>query len=238
MIARDSDLLTADTPGRLLAWRINAHTADRTAPAPLAPPTLDDTRRYAVLLSGLTGGSDLDPVSATRAPALLGGSGAPRRSSFVSSDDLAAYAEATADALHLPVIEVAAHRSWPHLAASLAAAHRSGRDIPALLGPLAAKVTERRTDTAVTGGQELPDDRMAELSRQVRRLLKADPATGPFIIPSQLKHTVTAAAALGHDTAERLRAVPVLGRAGRRFASSRAHRTRPDRHAQARVAGS
>ncbi|WP_155884827.1 MobF family relaxase [Actinomadura flavalba] len=199
-VARDGGLLTADTPGRLLAWRINHYTTDRTPPAPLARPSLADTTRYAALLSAVPGAEGLDPAAATHAPALLRPSDGPE-AAHVTSDDLASYAHAAARALHLPLSAVTTHRAWPHLAAVLAAADRSGRDLPGLLGPLAAEL-------ALTHPATAPEVRVTELSRQTRRLLNADPATGPAVIPHQLKHTATATAALGHHTAERLRAEP------------------------------
>ncbi|WP_067484242.1 MobF family relaxase [Actinomadura hibisca] len=203
-VARDGELLTTQTPGQLLAWRINDFITDRPAPAPLARPTADDTRRYADLLSGLPGASGLDPAAAAKAPAILGGAGAPSRAGFTSSDDLADFAHAAADALRLPTEQVTGHRAWPHLAASLAAAHRSGRSIPELLGPLA---TQTLSPSAATDPGAVPD-RVTVLSRNVRRLLRADPATGPITMPHQLKHTVTATAALGHDTTHQLRSEP------------------------------
>jgi conjugative relaxase-like TrwC/TraI family protein len=213
-VARDGDLLTADTPGRLVAWRINALIDARPTPAPMAKPTLADTTRYAALLASLLAAQpaapSLDPQIATRPPALLGGKHAGNRSSFVSSDDLAAYATTTADALGLPVAQVTAHRAWPHLAAVLAAAHRSGRDVPGLVGPLAAQLTRTQATGAETDAAR-PDQPVIQLSRQVRRLLEADPTSSGVTMPYQLRHAITAAAALGSDTATTLRGQPGWG---------------------------
>ncbi|MEV6987480.1 MobF family relaxase [Sphaerisporangium sp. NPDC051017] len=212
--ARDASLLTAQTPGRLLAWRINAYVQDRPALGPLAQPTLSDTIRYAGLLHPLAGGSVLDPADATRAPAILTRQPSTSHSAHVSSEALAGYAETTAHALGVPVSQVVNHRSWPHLAAGLAAAERSGRDIPGLVGSLIQTITT----TAGTGPEHRIDD-LAPLSRTVRRLLDADPAAGPITVPAQLKPAVTTAEALGVQTADRLRAEPTwpaLGAALRR----------------------
>ncbi|MFG1879514.1 MobF family relaxase [Sphaerisporangium sp. NPDC049003] len=200
--ARDADLPAAETPGRLLAWRINAYIQDHPAPGPLAQPTLADTIRYADLLRTFTGQSALDPADATRTPAILTGVPATSRSPYVSSEALAGYAETTANALGVPVAHVATHRSWPHLAASLVAAHRSGRDIPGLIRPLTA------TLTMAAGNAEHRIDHLAPLARTVRRLLNADTATGLITVPAQLKPAVITAEALGAETADRLRAQP------------------------------
>ncbi|MEV6987512.1 MobF family relaxase [Sphaerisporangium sp. NPDC051017] len=199
--ARDADLLTAETPGRLLAWRINAYIQDRPTPGPLAQPTLSDAIRYADLLRPFAVLGALDPADATRTPAILTGQHTTSRSTYVSSDALAGYAEATANALGVPVSQITPHRSWPHLAASLAAADCSGRDVPSLIRSLTAA-------TAASTDPEHRIDDLAPLSRTTRHLLEADPATDPITVPAQLKPAVITTEALGVQTADQLRAQP------------------------------
>ncbi|WP_424534238.1 MobF family relaxase [Sphaerisporangium viridialbum] len=201
--ARDADLPAAETPGRLLAWRINAYIQDRPAPGPLAQPTLADTTRYADLLRPFTGQSALDPAHAIRTPAILTGVPTTSRSPYVSSEALAGYAETTANALGVPVAHITTHRSWPHLAAGLTAADRSGRDVPGLIGPLTATLT-----TAAGTDPERRINDLAPLARTVRHLLDADPGVGPITVPAQLKPSVITTEALGAKTADQLRAQP------------------------------
>lgn len=203
--ARDGSLLTAETPGRLLAWRINAHISDRAAPGPLAAPSITDAKRYADLLRPYVGPDVLDPRTAVKAPAVLTGERHTRRAAYVSSDALAGYAETTASALGVPVARVTSHRAWPHLAGALAAADRSGRDIPALIGPIA----DALSTTASSADGTDPDsrnDQLTMLARTVRRLLNSDPTTAPAPVPHQLKHVATTSAALGEPAARHLRA--------------------------------
>jgi conjugative relaxase-like TrwC/TraI family protein len=217
-LSKDPGLLHADTPGRLLAWRIGQFTADRPAPGPLAKPTLADAARYTELLRHYpqihAQLHRLDPAQALHPPALL----TSRNSvtAYVSSRELTAHADAVAKALNLPVDQIRTHHAWPHLAAALTAAHRAGRDVPALVGPLAAALTpsgQRRTDAQWDHGRGAADQqdaieqrRVAELSRAVHRLLKADPSTGPISIPRQLQPAHAATAALDPDLSTRLRA--------------------------------
>ncbi|WP_019632499.1 MobF family relaxase [Actinomadura atramentaria] len=213
--ARDGDLLTADTPARLVAWRIGHHTEQHPAPGPIAQPTLADAARYAALLHPAAGdGRVLDPAEALRRPV----SRTARRaaSTYVSIARVQEYADAVAAALSVPVTQVTAHRTWPHLAAALAAADRNGRDVPGFLGTLTATLTARSSEPAIR-----PTDILPALSRTVRRLVAADPAAGPITLPDQLRHAGIAATALGITEAERLRADaswPALSAALRRAA--------------------
>jgi hypothetical protein len=198
---RQGDLADADSPARLLAWRMNTLTDQRSTPAHLAAPTAADAARYATLIGPVTSpGAALDVRTALETPAALRLDAArvdthPR----VPVATLNRYAGAVADALGIDAEQVAAHRAWFHLAGTLYAADRAGRDLTALVASAAR--------TAITSGEDT--DQVARLARTGRALLAADgiPADRHHV-PAALRHVHTAVVALGIEAAIAARREP------------------------------
>ncbi|WP_194908993.1 MobF family relaxase [Catenulispora rubra] len=204
--ARRGDLAAADNPAKLLAWRVNATAADRTAPAHLNAPSHADAARYAALMKEATGitADRLNLHAATAVPAVLRvghtdvtAAGTHPR---VPATTLGRYAEAAATALGTTADQVTGHRSWPHLAGAIAAADRAGRDVNVLLNA-AARATSRNDD-----GTEHTPQAIADLARASRRILAADGIRSEHqTVPASLRHAHTAYTALGLDIAETAR---------------------------------
>src|SRR5579863_10393099 len=112
------ELHTADSIGAVIAWRIEAHISDRTAPPPLARPTEADLQRYAALLAMVpalahTSQAFTTPTGACTPPSQT--SRTPRQHPDVSNRKLATYAIAVAAALGTEETRILRHRAWPHL---------------------------------------------------------------------------------------------------------------------------
>jgi hypothetical protein len=204
---RQGELATADSAIQSLAWRIGAHTKDRTAPPRLDRPTAADAARYADLLRRKL--DDRIPMPAiatlTAIPAALTASAASSTARSpapqVPPARLTRYADASAVALGLDRQQLVRHRAWPHLAAALAAADRNSHDLADLLTHLTEPTADPQHRSAA--------DAISRLSRTMRRLLHSrgvDRAEIAVLVP--LRHTQTAAAALGIDAAERARSEP------------------------------
>lgn len=135
------ELDTAESPARVLAWRISAHIHDRQAPLWLERPALADAARYAGLLTAFVGG--LDTEAAMSAPAALCAQDVPDKSqpqfegqAIVRSVLGAAMAE-----------RAEAESAWPALVAALRRVQRAGMD-PAVMLQTAAEA--RELDTAAS----------------------------------------------------------------------------------------
>jgi hypothetical protein len=203
------ELHTADSIGAVIAWRIQAHTSDRTPPPPLNQPTQADLQRYAALLPivpALAHTSQDTTIAAHTPPSQT----SPILSTHpdVSQRRLATYAIAVATALSTDEAQLIRHRAWPHLAATLAAADQAGRDLTQLL------------NHAQQATQTLPGDPISQLARTTRRLLHSrDLAGGSTTVPASLRYAQAVTITLGPQAAERARnetAWPALEAALRR----------------------
>jgi conjugative relaxase-like TrwC/TraI family protein len=138
---RRRELDSAESPARVLAWRIDAHVRDRKAPLWLARPALADAARYADLLAASVG--QLDAESATSVPAAL------------RADDVPDTAQPPVVGREIvgPVLGAAAAEraegepAWPALVAALRRVERSGRDPVAMLRTVAGA---RELDSAAS----------------------------------------------------------------------------------------
>ena len=193
----------AEHPGRLLALLIDTRARELPPPPPLHQPTTADAARYAKLVYPhiTPHGSPLIAATAIQTPAVLRADHRARKHqhpvAHVPAQALSQYAHTTAQALGITTTQITQHRSWPHLAAALAAAERSGISSASLL-TLAARAAQNSTENE--------PDQLSSTSRTVRHLLIArglSPAE--LTIPSQLRHSVTATAVLGTRDADRAR---------------------------------
>ncbi|MFF1785619.1 MobF family relaxase [Kitasatospora sp. NPDC058243] len=191
------DLTAADSPAQALAWRLNTITDDRPAPAHLDAPSTADTARYASLVAALTNlpAHRFDPEAATVEPAALGVAPAaaqlPDAHPHVSADTLNRYADAAATAVGTTTDKVTAHPQWPHLAGTLAAAERTGRDTNALLTTAAAQATgtsDPVTALTLAARTTLANDGIPENHQNT---------------PAALRHQALAADILGNENATR-----------------------------------
>jgi conjugative relaxase-like TrwC/TraI family protein len=196
----------AEHPGRLLAWLIDTRVRELPPPPPLCQPTPADAARYAQFLRTLITphGTPLIAATAIQPPAVLSAGSRAREHhhpvTHVPAQTLSQYAHTTAQVLGITTREITQHRSWPHLAAALAASERNGIS-PADLLTLAARATR-----AAESSPAREPDHLSRASRTARHLLIArglSPAE--LTIPSQLRHSVTATAVLGIRAADRAR---------------------------------
>lgn len=214
--ARRGELAAADSPAKLLAWRINDLTGQRTAPAHLNAPSPHDTARYAALIAATGLGTDrLNPAAALGTPAALRADRPTGAAHHLNAETLNRYANDTAAVLGTTASAVAAHRAWPHLTAALSAAEQAGHESRTLLSTAA-----HATNTLGHTEDGAPRDTLSDLARASRRLLAHHGTeTRHLTIPTALRHAHTVTIALGPaaaDTARREPAWPALTAALRR----------------------
>jgi hypothetical protein len=197
------EITAADSIAELLAWRINDITAHRNAPAHLHQPTAKDTARYAALAAAATGQNpaDLDPATALNTPAALRAD-RDHRAVQISGADLDRYSQQVADTLGIDATTVAAHRSWPQLALTLAAADRHRLEPAALLADAAraARPEQQATDTHAAL------DRLAAAAEKIAE--RADIHAEDVRLPAPLRHAHAARLALEDDQATRAQNEP------------------------------
>lgn len=194
--ARQGDLTAADSPAQLLAWRIKQHAEDHAPTAHLHQPTAADAARYAALLGLST--TTFSPEAALSAPFALrtvAASGTtPAGHPYVSAADLERYAAAVAERTGTTATEVTAHRTWPQLAAVLAAAHQAGHDTTTLMD----------TAHATAGPDDVPLHDFT--ARAANVLAERGVPEAEHRVPAALRHQAAAQHALGDHLADQARA--------------------------------
>jgi len=141
------ELATARSIAEVIAWRIEAYTADRPAPLRLDQPTKADALRYASLLRALPsfGTAALDPAVAVQPPSPWPPRAGPKLNSAQRATETVAATEVATHVLGVKLAHRArAEPAWPALVAALRRAQRHGHD-PAVLLDQLARSRELRT---------------------------------------------------------------------------------------------